>query len=93
MPNLRLCRETDTIEDPPAPLPFTSIATWRHAGESTKEDAMDSIDFAQSALANAESKLEELSDLIDEEIEESYNFTRMTAPTPHDDDDDSPFAA
>ncbi len=92
MPNLRLCRETDTIEDPPAPLPFNSIASWRRAGESNKEDAMDSIDFAQSALAHAESKLEELSTLVDEEIEESYNFTRMTTADT-DDDDDSPFAA
>ena len=68
MPNLRLCRETDTIEDPPAPLPFCSIASWRSAGESHKEDAMDAIDYAQSALAHAESKLQELSTLVDEEI-------------------------
>lgn len=89
MPNLRLCRETDTIQDPPAPLPFNSIASWRNAGESNKEDAMDSIDYAQNALAQAESKLEELSNLVDEEIEENYSFTRFTAI----DDDDGPFAA
>jgi len=91
MPNLRLCRETDLVEDPPAPLPFNSIASWRKGGETNKEDTMDSIDFAQSALASAESKLEELSNLVDEEIEESFNFTRMTTFTP--DDDDGPYAA
>ena len=51
---------------------------------------MDSINFAENALALAESKLEELSTLVDEEIEDSYNFTQMTTP---DGDDDSPFAA
>tara|TARA_R110000868_G_scaffold119469_1_gene316656 strand:+ start:390661 stop:390813 length:153 start_codon:yes stop_codon:yes gene_type:complete len=50
---------------------------------------MDSIDYAQNALALAESKLEELSNLVDEEIEESYSFTRFTAPY----DDDGPYAA
>jgi len=90
MPNLRLCRETDTVQDPPAPLPFSGASTWRHAGEHPKEDSMDSINFAENALALAESKLEELSTLVDEEIEDSYNFTQMTTP---DGDDDSPFAA
>ncbi len=88
MPNLRLCRETDIIEDPPAPLPI-SRAIFRRCGEETpKEDAMDSIDFAQQALANTESKMAQLNELMDEEIE-SYNFKRMTTP----DDDDGPYAA
>ena len=90
MPNLKLCRETDTIDDPPAPLPFNSIASWRSAGEPNKEDAMDSIDYAQQALANAESKLQELSTLVDEEIEENYSFTRFTTLQS---EDDGPFAA
>jgi len=92
MPNLRLCRETDTIQDPPAPLPISSAPaspSWRHAGEPTKEDTMDSIDYAQNALALAVSKLVELSNLVDEEIEENYNFTRFTTPL----DDEGPFAA
>ncbi|MEQ9205973.1 MAG: hypothetical protein RLN78_01250 [Phycisphaerales bacterium] len=89
MPNLRLCRETDTIEDPPAPLPFNSVPSWRDAGTPKKEDAMDSIEYAQNALALAESKLEELSNLVDEEIEESYSFARFAAPH----DDDGPYAA
>tara|TARA_R110000737_G_scaffold2923_18_gene10226 strand:+ start:390691 stop:390888 length:198 start_codon:yes stop_codon:yes gene_type:complete len=65
------------------------VPSWRDAGAPKKEDAMDSIDYAQNALALAESKLEELSNLVDEEIEESYSFTRFT--TPHD--DDGPYAA
>jgi len=91
MPNLKLCRETDTIQDPPAPLPFNSAApthSWRTTEGTPKEDAMDSIEFAQTALDNAESKMAELQELMDEEIE-SYNFNQWaTAP-----DNDSPFAA
>jgi hypothetical protein len=87
MPNLRLCRETDTIEDPPAPLPFTSVPSWRGAGANQKEDAMDSIDFAQQALADAESKMEQLNELMEEESQ-SYIIAQWT-----DDDDDGPYAA
>ncbi len=87
MPNLRLCRETDTIEDPPAPLPFNA-SSWRTTEGTSKENAMDSIEFAQSALADAEAKMEELTEIMDEEIE-SYSIAQWTDPT----DDDGPFAA
>ena len=93
MPNLRLCRETDTIEDPPAPLPFNSIPSWRAAGEQVpKEDAMDSIQYAQSALSQAENKLAELTELVEEEIDqnESFVFARWNGT---DHDDDGPYAA
>ncbi len=88
MPNLRLCRETDTIEDPPAPLPFTSMPTWRAAGTAKKEDAMDSIEFAQQALADAESKMDQLNELMEEEAQ-SFSFALWTS----NDDDDGPYAA
>lgn len=88
MPNLRLCRETDTIEDPPAPLPFTSVPSWRQAGDAPKEDAMDSIEFANQALAAAESKMAELNEIVEEEIE-SYSIAQWTGP----EDDDGPYAA
>ena len=87
MPNLRLCRETDPIPDPPAPLPFKSDHTWRQAGEQNKEDSMDSIEMASKALADAESKMAELTELVDEEIE-SYSFAQWS-----NDDDDGPYAA
>ncbi len=88
MPNLRLCRETDTIEDPPAPLPFTSMPSWRAAGTDQKEDAMDSIELAQQALADAESKMEQLNELMEEEAQ-SFSFAQWT----NNDDDDGPYAA
>lgn len=88
MPNLRLCRETDTIQDPPAPLPFTSVPSWRQAGDTSKEDAMDSIEFANQALAAAELKMTELTEIMDEEIE-SYSIAQWNGS----EDDDGPYAA
>jgi hypothetical protein len=88
MTNLRLCRETDTIQDPPAPIPFKNAATWRTTEDTPKEDAMDSIEIAQSALDNAESKMAELKEIMDEEIE-SYSFAQWT----NTDNDEGPFAA
>lgn len=88
MPNLRLCRETDTIQDPPAPLPFSSAHTWRNAGEQPKEDTVDSIEMATKALEDAESKMEQLTELMEEEAE-SYSFAHWTTPP----NDDGPYAA
>jgi len=91
MPNLRLCRETDEIKDPPAPLPISSAPTtqsWRNAGEQSKEDTVDSIKMATRALEDAESKMEQLTELMEEEAE-SYSFAHWTTPP----NDDGPYAA
>jgi len=88
MPNLKLCRETDTIDDPPAPLPINSAATWRTTDGTPKEDTMDSIQLAQSALDDADSKMAQLKEIMDEEIE-SYNIAQWTTSN----NDDGPYAA
>lgn len=88
MPNLRLCRETDSEpeRDELAPLPFCAPA---RPGE-------DAIEHAESALERADAKLSELNALIDEDIDESIEpddaealrFALWTDP-----DDDGPWAA
>jgi hypothetical protein len=64
------------------------MPSWRAAGTSSKKDAMDSIEYAQQALADAESKMEQLSELMEEETQ-SYSFAQWTS----NDDDDGPYAA
>ncbi|MGJ8636813.1 MAG: hypothetical protein ACSHX5_08220 [Phycisphaerales bacterium] len=49
---------------------------------------MDSIEFANQALAAAESKMAELNEIVEEEIE-SYSIAQWTGP----EDDDGPYAA
>ena len=88
MPNLRLCRETDPIVEPPAPLPFNSASSWRNTDRTPSENTMDSIELANRALADAESKMNELKEIIDEEVE-SYSFAQWS----QDPDDDGPYAA
>lgn len=90
MPNLRLCRETDADQpDPPAPLPFRADHTWRDTS-SPREDAMDSIDYAQRALAHAENKLDELQDLWREEEQARESFVIQNWMP---EDDDGPWVA
>lgn len=82
MSYLRLHRD-EPDQDPPAPIPFTSPdRTWREGGE--KEP--DSIERAQRALSDVESKFEELRKQVDE-IEPIQMSDWL------DDDDDGPRAA
>ncbi len=88
MPNLRLCRETDADQpDPPAPIPFAPTHPGRSAGTDTKDEPMDAIDYAQRALDNAQSKMDELNQLWREE-EACFSIKDWM-----DNDDDGPSAA
>ncbi|MFG0298131.1 MAG: hypothetical protein ACF8K1_00810 [Phycisphaerales bacterium JB047] len=82
MPHLKLHRD-EPEQEPPAPLPFTRPdRSWRSAGE----DGIDSIKRVENALADVESKFDELQRLADE-----TEPLRMSDWI--DDDDDGPWAA
>ncbi|MCR9074959.1 MAG: hypothetical protein NXI07_02870 [bacterium] len=89
MPYLKLHRDEPEQPDPPAPIPFnTPDRTWRSAGtqESSK---MDTILRVEQALADVESKFDELRQHADE-LEDSFPLSRWLDS---DDDDDGPWAA
>ncbi|MFG0312564.1 MAG: hypothetical protein ACF8LL_00040 [Phycisphaerales bacterium] len=89
MPYLKLHRDEPEQPDPPAPIPFNSPdRTWRSAG--TQEAAkMDTILRVEQALADVESKFDELKQHADE-LEDSFPLSRWLDS---DDDDDGPRAA
>ncbi|MBO6740243.1 MAG: hypothetical protein JJ916_10320 [Phycisphaerales bacterium] len=89
MPYLKLHRDEPEQPDPPAPIPFNSPdRTWRNAG--TQEAAkMDTILRVEQALADVESKFDELKQHADE-LEDSFPLSRWLDS---DDDDDGPWAA
>lgn len=81
MSNLRLHRD-EPEQEPPAPLPFGSPdRSWRRTDEQP-----DSIEQVERALANVESRFEQLRKMADE-----IEPIRMSEWL--DDDDDGPWAA
>lgn len=82
MPHLRLCRDTDE-DQAPAPLPF------RGPEGSDAVQSTSAIKDAEDALSRAQSALNDLSDLVDEDERSAEPFA-LTDWLP---DDDGPSAA
>jgi hypothetical protein len=90
MPFLKLhSYEPDT--EPPAPLPFNAEQQpWRDTehGTNTEEGSMDSIANTERLLNEMQTKLDGLSEQVDEYCE-PIQMSRWT----NTDDDDGPWAA
>lgn len=91
MSYLKLHRDEPEQPDPPAPIPFSSPdRTWRSAGGRNEVGTgMDSVQRVEQALADVESKFDELKEHADE-LEDSFPLSRWLDG---DDDDDGPWAA